>query len=69
METRSDSIHRSVVPHHHVRVASEAARVAIPGQAGLVAEPHVTLIRDGDVVKAVEIVCSCGQRLRLNCVY
>jgi hypothetical protein len=59
---------QGVVLRHQVRLAEDAARVSVPGQPGK-AEPQVHLIRDGNVVKAIEVVCACGQRLRLNCLY
>jgi hypothetical protein len=31
--------------------------------------PKVTLQRQGDVVSAIRIQCSCGQVIELNCLY
>jgi len=31
--------------------------------------PKVTLQRQGEVVSAIRIQCSCGQVIELNCVY
>ena len=59
---------RGVVPCHRVRLGGESARVAVPGQDAR-REPQIILIRDGDTVKAIEVVCTCGQRIRLNCVF
>ncbi len=33
------------------------------------AQPVITLQRDGDRVTRIQIKCSCGQVLELNCVY
>jgi hypothetical protein len=45
-----------------------AAPSAGPQGAGC-APPKVTVQRQGDVVTAVRIQCSCGQVTELNCVY
>ena len=69
---RSDNIEGdgggAVVPGRCVKVVGEAARVGIPGQDSR-AEPHIELIRDGDLIQAVDVTCSCGQRIRLRCLY
>lgn len=31
--------------------------------------PHVRLIKEGDVVKSIEIQCGCGEIIRLDCEY
>ncbi len=59
---------QTVLPAQRVRVLDEAAQVVVPGQA-VRPEPQVHLIRDGNTVQAIEVVCSCGQRIRLKCVY
>ena len=57
-----------VVPSQCVRVLEEAARVFVPGQTAR-AEPQIHLVREGNTVKAIEVACTCGQRIRLKCVY
>ena len=32
-------------------------------------ESRVRLIKDGDVVKTIEIRCACGEVIRLDCEY
>jgi hypothetical protein len=57
-----------VVPHDRVRATQQVARIGVQGQpAG--PEPQIHLIREGEAVKAIEVVCTCGQRIRLNCVF
>ncbi len=58
---------RAVVPGRHVRLSGETARVVIPRPAA--GEPHIELIREGNVIRAIEVTCTCGQRIRLRCVY
>jgi hypothetical protein len=51
-----------------VRVSGDAARVGIPGHEPE-AEPHIDIIRSGDVIQAIDIICGCGQHIRLHCHY
>ena len=37
--------------------------------AGPCAKPTITLQRQGEVVSAIRIQCSCGQVIELECVY
>jgi hypothetical protein len=68
METLRKHDQHGLVPRHCVRVASERTRVGLPGQQGE-AEPEIILIRNGEVVEAIEVICTCGQRIRMNCVF
>jgi hypothetical protein len=65
--TDDEPVSRAVVPGHCIQLAGETARVPIPGHS--VAEPRIQVIREGDEVRAIEITCSCGQKVRLRCVY
>ena len=58
----------SVIPGRCVRLSGEAARVSIPHHASG-GQPHIELIREGEVLQAIEITCPCGQHIRLRCVY
>jgi hypothetical protein len=58
---------RGVVPGTYVRLGGMPARVGAP--APVVAAPTIELIRSGEVVQAIDIVCSCGQHIRLHCLY
>jgi hypothetical protein len=68
MEQTHTAEQHGVVPSQRVRVLDECARVFVPGQTAR-PEPQVHLVRDGNTVKAIEVVCPCGQRIRLKCVY
>ncbi|MBI3408757.1 MAG: hypothetical protein HY040_10410 [Planctomycetes bacterium] len=57
-----------VIPQDRIRLAPERTHVGVPGQQN-VAEPQIIVIRDGDGIKAIEVLCTCGQRTRLNCVF
>lgn len=58
---------RGVVPGTCVRVSAVPARVGAP--PAVPAEPTIELIRSGEVVRAIDIVCGCGQHIRLHCLY
>lgn len=61
------SPNKVIIPGRCVRLSGEAARVSVPGTPG--AEPRVELIRAGDVVQAIDVTCTCGQRIRIRCDY
>lgn len=51
-----------------VRVSGDPARVGVPGHEAA-AEPRIELVRSGDVIQAIDIFCTCGQHIRLHCLY
>ncbi|HEX4610280.1 MAG TPA: hypothetical protein VH092_18970 [Urbifossiella sp.] len=59
-----------LVPADRVRVAVDPVRV---GPAAHAAEAHgppkITLVREDGVVRAIDVVCSCGERIRILCEY
>jgi hypothetical protein len=30
---------------------------------------QIRLLRDGDVIRAIEVTCTCGERIVLDCIY
>lgn len=63
-----EPLRRAVIPGPYVRVSEETAPVGIPRHAP-VGAPHVELIREGHVIRAIDVTCTCGQRIRLRCTY
>ncbi len=66
--------HPGIIPGQLVHVTGEAVRVAIPtgettASPPASGEPHIELIREGDVVQAIEVTCTCGRKIRLRCAY
>ena len=68
----------TVVRGSSVRVSGDPARVGVPSPAAFIpqaggaektTEPRIEIIKDGEVIQAIDIVCSCGQHIRLNCHY
>jgi hypothetical protein len=68
MEYEKAAEQQGVVPSQRVRLLDEAAWVGAPGQPAAT-EPQVQLLREGSTVKAIDVVCTCGQHIRLRCVY
>jgi hypothetical protein len=59
---------RVVVPGQLVRITAETAHVNVPGHEAALT-PRVELITQGDVIQAIDILCTCGQKIRLRCLY
>ena len=64
-----DQVGRGVIPGRLVRVSAETAPVGAPAPVGQAGQPHVEMIRDGDILRAIDVICACGKRMRLRCVY
>ena len=58
---------RGLVPGTSVRLSDVPARVGAPEPVP--AGPTIELVRSGEVVRAIDIVCPCGQHIRLHCLY
>jgi len=60
--------HQAVVPGHRVRLTKDRMRV---GQSNHDEkdEAEIILIRNGDAIEAIEVICTCGRRTRLNCIF
>jgi len=60
-----------VVSGNNIRLSAEPAAVPTSRQvaAPTKPEPRIELIREGDVIQAIDVICSCGQRIRLKCNY
>ena len=60
---------RGVVSGRLVRVSGEPALVGAPSSKPTQSQPTLEMIRDGDVLRAIDIICNCGTRIRLRCIY
>jgi hypothetical protein len=64
----SQTLPHVVLPGHRVRQSDETTLVGVPRQA----DEHgttVELVKEGNVVRAIDVICSCGQKTRVWCVY
>jgi hypothetical protein len=66
-ENELENAKQAVIPSQCVRFSRETAHVSVPRRGG--AEPKVELIKSGDRIRAIDVTCSCGQRIRLRCDY
>lgn len=61
---------RAVIPARAVRAAREEASSGERQQAAAApAGPKVELVREGGVIRAIDVTCTCGERLRIVCEY
>jgi hypothetical protein len=67
--TDQDESARGVIPGRLVRLSGEATRIGAPGLCPPGGVPQVEMIRDGDLLQAIDVICTCGKRIRLRCVY
>jgi hypothetical protein len=62
-------------PHRHARAVIPARAVRAAGTPSddhrepATSGPRVELIREGGVVRAIDVTCGCGERLRIVCEY
>ena len=64
----------AIVPGHRVIQTNEVARIGGPhaqahAHGHSSSQPTVELVRDGDVVQAIDVTCSCGEKIRIWCSY
>lgn len=59
---------QSIVPGGRVVRTSEVTCVGVPHSHDR-QQPTVELIREGDVVTAIDVTCACGGKVRLWCSY
>ena len=68
VENATDSGTLSVVSGTRIRVCLDPVRVGAPN-APPHGEPKVQLVREDGVVRAVDITCGCGEKIRIRCDY
>lgn len=59
---------RSVIPNQRVVVVSAPVQIAPPRQSAA-ENADVRVQREGDLVRTIEVVCTCGEHIRLVCDY
>lgn len=57
-----------VLPGNRVRQSDEVAQVGVPRKEDRDAAV-VELVKEGDVVQAIDVTCRCGHKTRVWCVY
>ena len=72
MMSHDDASH--VISASRIRVGKDSAVIGLPRlgdkpKPEKPAEPIVKLNRDGDVIRSIEVTCTCGEKIVINCVY
>ena len=59
-----------IIVGQRVIVSGESVRVGAPVHSlGHGAEPKIQLIREEGVIRAIDVTCSCGEKIRIRCEY
>ena len=58
-----------VVAADRVTVSDAAVRIGAPRPGEEHGEPKVQLVREDGVIRAIDVVCRCGERIRIRCDY
>lgn len=60
-----------IVPAECVRISDEPVQIGAPlrerGESS--GEPKIQLVREGGVIRAIEVICACGELIRIRCDY
>ena len=74
--TKSPALSGNVIAAQHIHFVKPndkkpvvASKPGEPLPAPAYHQPQVTLIKDGDTVRAIEVTCTCGEVIRLDCKY
>ena len=59
----------SVIPAARVRVSEESIPIGAPRGGDAQREPKVQLVREGGVIREIDVICSCGEVIRIRCDY
>ena len=57
----------NVIAARHVRIA-EPVPASRPAEESTT-DPRITLIKEGNTVKAIRVTCSCGEVIQMDCRY
>lgn len=68
MSSSSSRNSGTVIPSGRVVKDTAPIRISVPQQGGA-GNSGVRLEREGDLVRAIEVTCSCGEQIRLICDY
>jgi hypothetical protein len=60
---------RAVLSSNSVKFRTDSVRIGAGIHSHESSNPKVEIIRDGDTIIAIEVICSCGERIRLLCDY
>jgi len=59
----------TVVPADRVKVSHDVVPIGAPRPGEVRGEPKIQLVREDGVIRAIDVLCSCGQWIRVRCDY
>jgi hypothetical protein len=69
MEATRPGAGGTVVPADRVKVAADAVPIGAPRRAEARGEPKVQLVREDGTIRAIDVLCPCGEWIRIRCDY
>lgn len=58
-----------VVSAERVKISGDSIRIGLPRLGERHGEPKVQLVREDGVIRAIDVTCSCGEKIRIRCDY
>lgn len=59
----------AVVSADRVKVTHEVVPIGAPRLGEARGEPKIQLVREDGVIRAIDVLCPCGERIRIRCEY
>jgi hypothetical protein len=59
----------SVVWSGRVQLSDETVRIGPPVEPQAHSEVKIQLVREDGVIRAIDVTCACGERIRIRCEY
>lgn len=69
MSTEPETLTPAVLAGPQVKVSTDTVRIGAPVAHAKHGDPTVQLVREDGVVRAIDITCGCGERIRIQCDY
>ena len=69
MATEPESLTPAVLSGQQVTMSGDTVRIGAPVAHVRHGEPTIQLVREDGVVRAIDITCGCGERIRIQCDY
>ncbi|QEL13315.1 hypothetical protein [Limnoglobus roseus] len=69
MTMEPEALTPAVLGGQQVKVSSDTVRIGAPVAHVKHGEPTIQLVREDGVIRAIDITCGCGERIRIQCDY
>jgi hypothetical protein len=67
--TRKPTVQHTVIPAHQVVRMEKPRSGRSDSSVAVVDGPSCELVREDGVIRAIDVTCACGERIRIRCVY